>query len=422
MPRFVAFALFTGILLGLAFTRDVAEGAERPPNVVVILSDDQAWTDYGFMGHPRIQTPHLDRLAKESLVFTRGYVPTSLCRPSLMTLLTGLYAHQHLITGNDPPKGTDRREMLKQVRRLPTLPKLLGAKGYASFQSGKWWEGAPAEGGFTAGMTHGDPARGGRHGDVGLDIGRKTMQPVLDFIDANQERPFFLWYAPMLPHSPHNPPERLLAKYRPLTDSIHIARYWAMCEWWDETCGQLLDHLTKRKLDENTLVVYVTDNGWIQDPASPKFAARSKRSPHEGGVRTPILVRWSGKIAPKRDETSLVSSIDLAPTMLAACGVPAPEGLPGFNLLEVASGKRAAHAALFGEIFEHDIPNLDEAAPGLMFRWCIDGDYKVIVPKNGAGIELYHLAADPHETKNLASAEPARVKALQAKLDEWWKP
>lgn len=422
MLRVVAFAVWTGIFLGLAFFSQPTEGAERPPNVVVILSDDQAWTDYGFMGHPQIKTPHLDRLAKESLVFTRGYVPTSLCRPSLMTLITGLYAHQHLITGNDPPKGTDRREMLKHVRRVPTLPKLLAPQGYASFQSGKWWEGAPAEGGFTAGMTHGDPARGGRHGDVGLEIGRKTMQPVLDFIDANQERPFFLWYAPMLPHSPHNPPERLLAKYKPLTDSIHVARYWAMCELWDETCGQLLDHLSKRKLDENTLVVYVTDNGWIQDPASPKYAPRSKRSPHEGGVRTPIMLRWPAKIAHKRDETSLVSSIDLAPTMLAACGVSPPAGLPGLNLLEVASGKQAPHAELFGEIFEHDIPNLDEAAPGLMFRWCIDGGYKLIVPKNGAAIELYDLAADPHETKNLAAAEPARVKALLAKVDGWWKP
>src|SRR5688500_5437324 len=83
---------------------------ERRPNVVIILSDDQAWTDYGFAGHKHIQTPHLDRLAKESLLFTRGYVPSSLCRPSLMSLITGLYPHQHGITGNDPPKGTDRRE------------------------------------------------------------------------------------------------------------------------------------------------------------------------------------------------------------------------------------------------------------------------------------------------------------------------
>ena len=90
-----------------------------PPNVVIILSDDQAWADYCFMGHPHIKTPHLDRLASQSVVFTRGYTPTSLCRASLMTIITGQYPHQHLVTGNDPPKGTDRNLMLKHVRRMP---------------------------------------------------------------------------------------------------------------------------------------------------------------------------------------------------------------------------------------------------------------------------------------------------------------
>ena len=149
--------------------------AVTPPNIVLILGDDQAWNDYGFMGHPEIKTPHLDRLASQSACFTQGYVPSSLCRPSLACILTGLYTHQHKISGNDPPKGTDRVEMLRHVRRLPMIPKWLGERGYSSFQSGKWWEGAPAEGGFTAAMSHGDPTRGGRHGDVGLKIGREGI-------------------------------------------------------------------------------------------------------------------------------------------------------------------------------------------------------------------------------------------------------
>ena len=101
-----------------------------------------------------------DQLAKEGVVFTRGYVPSSLCRPSLMSILTGQYPHQHLVTGNDPPKGTDRAAMLRHIRRCAVLPRILADHGYACFQSGKWWEGNFAEGGFTAGMTHGDPARG----------------------------------------------------------------------------------------------------------------------------------------------------------------------------------------------------------------------------------------------------------------------
>jgi uncharacterized sulfatase len=156
----------------------------KPPNVVLILSDDQAWTDYGFTGHKEIETPNLDRLARQSVVFTRGYVPMSLCRPSLMSLITGRYPHEHGITGNDPPKGADRAQMLKFVERAQTLPKLLGKRDYLSMQAGKWWEGNYRLGGFTHGMTHGDPARGGRHGDEGLKIGREGLQPIFDFLDA----------------------------------------------------------------------------------------------------------------------------------------------------------------------------------------------------------------------------------------------
>jgi uncharacterized sulfatase len=246
-----------------------APTSAAPPNVVMMISDDQSWTDFGFMGHDTIKTPNLDRLASQSAVFPRGYVPSSLCRPSLATLMTGLYPHQHKISGNDPPAGTDRAEMLRHIRRLPTLPRLLAKQGYVSHQSGKWWEGSHQLGGFTAGMTHGDPKRGGRHGDEGLTIGRQGLQPIFDFVDSAGEKPFFLWYAPFMPHTPHTPPKRLLDKYTAPEKSIHIARYQAMCEWFDETCGQLLDYLDKKNLADNTLVVFVTDNGWIQQTDAP---------------------------------------------------------------------------------------------------------------------------------------------------------
>jgi arylsulfatase A-like enzyme len=412
--RSLAFLLLNLLLFGFAF--GVAKAADRPPNVVVILSDDQAWTDYAFMGHPHIKTPSLDKLASESATFTRGYVPTSLCRPSLMSLITGLYPDQHLVTGNDPSKGTDRNLMLKHVRRLPTLPKLLAEKGYVSFQCGKWWEGNFAEGGFTAGMTHGDVMRGGRHGDEGLKIGRQGLQPVVDFLADNKERPFFLWYAPMLPHTPHNPPERLLAKYRNLSDSIHVARYWAMCEWWDETCGQLLGELDKLGLADNTLVVYVTDNGWIQSTDRPQYAPRSKRSPHEGGIRTPIMLRWPAKLKPLHDDTTLVTSLDLAPTILAACGLSPTQEMTGINLLDAAARKPNTRTVVRGAIYEHDIPDIDRAEPGLLFRWVIDGEWKLIVSADGKTRELYHVTADPREEKDLATSEPARVNELERKL------
>ena len=101
----------------------------------------------------------------------------------------------------------------------------------------------------------------------------------------------------MMPHSPHNPPQRLLDKYRHKVPTLETAKYWAMCEWFDETCGQLLDSLESRKLTNNTIVVFLADNGWIQDPGADRYAPRSKQSPYDGGLRTPILVRWPGNFA-----------------------------------------------------------------------------------------------------------------------------
>ena len=409
------------LVFGLLFNA-IATGtsAERPPNVVLIVSDDQAWTDYGFMGHPLIQTPNLDRLAMESLLFTRGYVPTSLCRPSLMTMVTGLYPHQHRVAGNDPPKGTDRKAMLKHVRQLPTVMKALSARGYQCLQTGKWWEGNFKEGGFTHGMTHGDPQRGGRHGDDGLKIGRQGMRPIFDFVDQAGDLPFFIWYAPLLPHSPHTPPERLFNKYREKTPSDHVARYYAMCEFFDETVGELLAFLDVKKLRENTLIVYVTDNGWIQNPDSPQFAPRSKRSPYDGGIRTPIMFRWPGRVTAKRDEVSLVSSIDLAPTILAACGAAPAESLPGLNLLSAED--QLTNRSLFGEIFAHDVADIDQPAASLQFRWCISDDWKIIIPRGSDSPELFQIKTDPLEKQNVAPQQSDVVKQITEKMNAWWAP
>ena len=166
------------------------------------------------MGHEVIRTPNIDRLAKQSVVFSRGYVPTSLCRPSLATLITGMYANQHRITGNDPSyrygvrnsveHNQKRQEVIGFLSKFQTLPQRLRERGYVSHQSGKWWEGNFRNGGFSHGMTHGFPQPGGRHGDKGLSIGREGLSPVKKFIDnaVESEKPFLVWYAPFLPHTP----------------------------------------------------------------------------------------------------------------------------------------------------------------------------------------------------------------------------
>jgi len=397
----------------------VGYAAAKSPNVVMIISDDQAWTDYGFMGHDAIQTPHIDKLAKQSLVFRRGYVPSSLCRPSLATLATGLYPHQHKITGNDPIPKKPRDRMLKHIKSVPALPKMLAEKGYHSLQTGKWWEGAPSNAGFTAGMTHGDVTRGGRHGDVGLKIGREGLKPIYDFIEDCGDDPFFIWYAPFLPHTPHNPPERLLQKYATDDRPLPIAKYYAMCEWFDETCGELLDHLDNKGLAEDTIVIYVTDNGWINREDRSAYAPRSKRSPNEGGIRTPIMVRWLGKVEPQ-ESAELANSIDLVPTILAACGIDATEDMQGLNLLNACGGKGLDRDIIFGEIFAHDIPDIDDPVRGLVYRWCIEGKWKLILPKDGVSPELYDLEEDPHETIDLAENHAEIVTELTKKIDDWW--
>ena len=405
----------------------IADTDPTRPNVVLIISDDQSWTDFGFMGHEAIETPRLDRLARESVLFTRGYVPASLCRASLASIISGLYPHEHRITGNDPALPQDarflreRQELIKNIDRIPSLPRILAEHGYVSFQSGKWWEGNYRRGGFTHGMTHGDPQRDGRHGDEGLKIGREGLEPIYDFIDEADEQPFFIWYAPFLPHRPHTPPARLLNKYQATTASIHIARYRAMCEWFDETCGDLLDFLDNRQLRDNTIVAFVVDNGWIQRRDKSGYAPRSKRSPYEGGLRTPIMIRWPGRLQPKTVDSPVIS-IDLAPTILRACGVEVPAEMNGIDLRDETAVKN--RRAIFGEIFAHNTVDIQRPVSSLQYRWMIEGPWKLIYPHRMnlplRAPELYDLQNDPHEFHDLARAQATRVAAMTAALNQWW--
>lgn len=435
--------------------------AADKPNIVLIISDDHAWTDYGFMGHKQIETPNLDKLAARSALFTRGYVPTALCRPALATFANGMYAHQSHVTGNDPSplpaeaapktKGKGkaraqgdspayaalREKLISRFYQHPALPKLLGDQGYLSHQSGKWWEGEPRRAGFTHAMTRGFPNPGGRHGDDGLKIGREGMEPVFDFIDhaTAEKKPFFLWYAPFMPHTPHTPPDRLFQKYKAKgIESDHVARYYAMVEWFDETCGQLMDRIEQKGLTKNTLFVYVADNGWIQSPNSPGYAPRSKQSANEGGTRQPIMFSWPGVIQPGKRGEQLCSSIDIVPTALAAAGAQAPEKLPGLNLLPILkSGEPTSRKEVFGETFAHDVANIDKPEDTLLYRWVVDGKWKLLLtydgkldryasshPRTEKRPQLFDLLADPHEDVNLASKNPETVQRLAEKLQAWW--
>ncbi|MCF7561524.1 sulfatase-like hydrolase/transferase [Sabulilitoribacter multivorans] len=410
--------------------KDEKEAKEpQLPNIVFILSDDQAWTDYGFMGHKQIETPRLDKFASESLTFTRGYVPTSLCSPSLATIITGVYPKNHGVLGNDrvlPGNTRDNKKewraknyepVIENFKSLNTLPDLLKDKGYLSFQTGKWWIGNHKIGGFDYGMTHGNPSRGGRHGDYGLEIGRKGMDTLNSYIDVavKQKKPFFLWYAPFLPHAPHNPPQRLLDKYLPKAPTEHVAKYWAMCEWFDETCGELFDAIEERGLTDNTVFVYVCDNGWVQNLNDSSYDKISKRSPYDLGMRTPIMYKWAGQIKPKMDITTVVSSIDMVPTVLDILDINKPKNLPGISVLnETELNNREV---IFGEIYAHDFNTIESS---MFYNIAIAPPYKLIVPdavrKAEENIQLFNIDIDPFEKNNIAKDNPEIVEKLKQQI------
>jgi uncharacterized sulfatase len=438
----IALAWVGLILFSEAYAGDVKSPVSPGrPNIIFIISDDQAWGDYGFMGHRQIATPNLDRLASRSLTFERGYSPVPLCRPSLASIVTGLYPHQHGVTGNDPrlpdpvenamaargnPKFARYYEtIIHNFERRPNLVHDLVSRGYVALQTGKWWEGDPMKtAGFTHAMTAGE-GKGGRHGDAGLDIGRKGLEPIFKFIEQAGGQPFFAWYAPMLPHAPHTPPDELLQKYLKVAPNEPVARYWACVEWFDRTCGGLLDYLDCKGLREKTIVIYTTDNGWIQHPdKANQFAPRSKQTPYEGGVRTPILISWPAHLQPRRDNEHLASNLDLWPTLAGLLKTPAPAGLPGINLTDAKAVARRPR--IFGEQYTHNIADVDEPARSLETRWLIDGWWKLIVPdaRNlpARKPELYDLRTDPWEKNDLADQSARRLQKLEGKLDAWWKP
>jgi uncharacterized sulfatase len=200
-------------------------------------------------------------------------------------------------------------------------------------------------------------------------------------------------------------------------------KYWAMCEWFDETCGEVLDELDRRGLTDDTIVVYVTDNGWISAPGTHQQDPRSKLSPYDGGLRSPIMIRWPKHLEPQVNDTP-ASSIDLAPTILGMVGIePSPE-MTGVDLrdAEVVAGRKS----IFGETYAHEAVDVDRPATCLEYRWCVSWPWKLIQPNTAvisAGKpELYNLADDPTEQRELAPDHSDVVERLTRELDAWWDP
>jgi uncharacterized sulfatase len=263
----------------------------------------------------------------------------------------------------------------------------------------------------------------------------------MEFLDeaAGKKKPFFIWHAPFLPHTPHNPPQEIYDKYLAKESNKFVARYYAMVDWFDQTCGELFAELDKRGLSDNTVVIYVTDNGWIQSPDSGRYGPLSKQTPYEMGIRTPIMIKWPGKVEPTMDRETLVSSIDIAPTILTIAGVEVPPAMSGIDLRDTAALQK--RPAVFGYDGNHNMRGVNDRTGNMETRYVVAGDWKLLLhdpvnyknstyggkthahPDNPEGRpELYLLKQDPFEKKNLAEEHPEKVKELTTLLDQWWKP
>lgn len=395
--------------------------ASGPPNIVLIISDDHGYKDFGFMGSEIAHTPHLDRLAEEGTFFPFGYATASLCRPSLRSLLTGLHPIQFDLREQQlVRKGIPASPRSSMRDHFHTLPAILAQRGYASFQSGKFPEGSYRNAGFTHGMTE-KPGRAGRK--QGIRIARETMEPLFSFIDEHRERPFFIWFAPQIPHLPHNAPKEFYAPYESLDLPWFAPGYYASVTWFDSAVGRLAEHLEKRGLRRRTLIVFVSDNGWQAPGPGVDYdytlgGHKGKKSLYEVGFRTPVIFNWPGEIPAGEVKDDLVSLVDLFPTLLDYAGAPQLANRPGVDLRPLLEGKPGStRSALIGTATALRDQREGEPAGGSFLRsrrwhylWYNDGREA-----------LFDLTTDPDEDRNVAPGHPEVVHDSRERILEWSK-
>jgi arylsulfatase A-like enzyme len=413
-------------------------GQEQRPNFILIIADDQDYERFGFMGDPQAVTPAIDQLASEGAVFPVAYTAPR-CRPALATLLSGRYPHQTGIYFN---------ELLGHQVTLETrnaLPGLLRAAGYRTGAFGKWWEGPKQAMGFS------DAPANTAH------LIRRGQAAALDFLRsvASSGEPFFMWYAPPLPHKPHNPPRRLLRTVSPREIPLpsyigpRVARRYqdaerrllATVNWLDEGIDELVAELkTHPVVARNTMILFLVDNGWA-------LGLVSKGSPFEKGVRTPLIVGLPDRIKHSVFADVLVDSVDIYATIVDYAGIPIPHDASGRSLRAILEGRPVKwRDTLFGAAYPSVARVAGHAGAEAFALYARTARWKYIAfirdvrrprgidrlrkhhaltrfPTRGQGVEqLFDLNLDPYERQDL-SAEPEHkhvVEELRRKTLEWW--
>lgn len=432
--------------------------SERQPNVVLIMADDQGYGDLRVHGNPKLDTPNIDRLAREGVQFQSFYV-SPVCSPTRASLLTGRYNYRTGVV--DTFLG---RSLMHPDET--TLAEVLSQAGYRTGIFGKWHLGdnyplRAMDQGFQESLVlngggigqPSDPVGGESYFDPMLrrnGTWTKTKGYVSDvitdaaiaFITTNQRKPFFTYLAFNAPHTPLEVPPDKYAKYkgmnlkaedfagpgRPIAGNFDpdvTAKIYGMVENIDDNVGRLLAALDQLKLTERTVVIFMTDNG----PQQPRYNAgmpRLKGTVHEGGIRAPLFVRWPGVFQPHTVDR-IAAHIDVMPTLLEVTGVAKPAALKfdGVSLGPLLKGEGSGwpDRTLFFQWHRGDAPELHRAFAARSQR------YKVIQPLgNGEnklppifGFELYDMANDPLQQRNLAAEQPEIVTRMTNQYEDWFK-
>ena len=435
-------------LLSLAFLPVVFSGCgaaeeetstERPPNIVLIITDDQGWAQLGSRGDDVLQTPNLDRLAGEGVDFTRFYV-SPVCAPTRASLMTGRYNYRTGVVDTYIGRAMMHSDEV-------TLAEMLGEAGYRTGIFGKWHLGdnyplRAIDQGFQEALVH----KGGGIGQPSDPPGTSYFDPILQlngqqkpyagyctdiffntammFIEQSRDQPFFAYIPTNAPHSPYDVPESYIEPYRAKGLNNKDARIYGMITNIDENVGRLLDRLDRLGLAENTIFVFMTDNG----PTTQRFTAGlrdQKASVYEGGIRVPFLVRWPAKLEPRTEER-IAAHIDVLPTMLEAAGValPADHQVDGVSLLPrlLDANAPVPERTLYLQSHRGNEPQRYRNFAAVTQR------YKLVQPKSfgqpmpaNPAFELYDLEADVGEQNSLAEQEPDIVARLKAGYEAWFE-
>jgi len=422
------------------------------PNIVLILIDDMGYRAVSCYGNTLVPTPHIDRIAREGIRFTQGYVsPQS--TPSRATLLTGQYTARNRMWHVIPRYGYPYARVQEPgfIEELPreqvTAAEMLKTGSYATACIGKWHLSTWGHDGYYTylypGFAHHygfdyvnpvqSPTEYQSHGDKGVDM---LTGEAIGFIEQHRDSPFFVYLAHHTLHNKVLAPEDLVDKYRKAgyaDTGLHNATYLAAIEHLDNSVGRLLNRLDELNLAENTIVCFISDNGGVDELFDNHPLRQGKGTVYEGGIRVPFMFRWPARIAAGQVCTEPVHLVDLYPTLAEAAGVPVPreQVLDGTSLLPWLVRSDAVQPPERGPLYFYQplydllwgaVPNAAVIDGGYKLIWFF-GDYIDLENGNlymtGERLELYNLQADIGETTNLAGSMPELAARMKSDLRRW---